>query len=67
MRLKKIKVMIAAAYVVIVVVAGLAWGLTSTSGWTALTALALLPPAAMLWLWNDPAETLSESIQQARR
>lgn len=67
MRLKKIKVMIAAAYVVIVVGAGLAWGLTSTSGWAALTALALLPPAAMLWLWNDPVQTLSESIQQARR
>ena len=67
MRLKNIKVTIAAAYVVIVVVAGLAWGLTSTSGWIALAALAFLPPAAMLWLWNDPVETLSESIQQARR
>jgi hypothetical protein len=67
MRLKNIKVMIAAAYVVIVMAAGLAWGLTSTSGWTALTALAVLPAAAMLWLWNDPTQTLSESIQQARR
>jgi hypothetical protein len=67
MRLKNIKVMIAAAYVVTVVGAGLVSGMTSPSGWTSLTALALLPAAAMLWVWNDPRQTISESIQQARR
>jgi hypothetical protein len=50
-----------------VVVAGLVSGVTSPSGWTVLTALALLPAGAMLTLWHDPAQTMSESIQQARR
>jgi len=63
MQRKNIKVMIAAAYVVMVVVAGLVGGLTSPSGWTALTALALLPAGAMLTLWHDP----TQAIQQARR
>jgi hypothetical protein len=68
MRLKNMKVIIAAAYVVMVVVAGLVSGVTSPSGWTVLTALALLPAGAMLTLWHDPAQqTMSESIQQARR
>ena len=67
MQLKNIKRTIAAAYVVVVMVAGIASGLTSPSGWTAVTALALLPAAALLQLWRDPSQTLSESIQRARR
>jgi len=27
----------------------------------------LLPPLAILLLWNEPAETMSESINDARR
>lgn len=67
MQLKSIKVLIAVAYVLMVVVGGLVTGLRSPTGWTALTALALLPAAAMLWLWNDPSPTMSENIQRARR
>ena len=67
MHLKNIKVTMAAAYVVMIVVAGLVSGLTSPSGWTALTALALLPAGAMLTMWHDPTPTMSEAIQQARR
>jgi len=67
MQLKNIKGTIAAAYVVTVVLAGVVGGLKSPTGWTALTALALLPAGAMLTLWRAPTQTLSESIQQARR
>ena len=67
MQLKNIKVTIAVTYVVTVALAGVAGGLRSPSGWTALTALALLPAGALLTLWRDPTQTLSESIRQARR
>jgi hypothetical protein len=32
-----------------------------------LTAIALLPSGALLTLWTHPAQTLSETIQAARR
>lgn len=57
MTVKNIKVTIAAAYVVIVVAAALVGGVTSRSGWTAVIALALLPAAAMVKLWNDAPMT----------
>ena len=67
MQLKNIKRTIAAAYVAVVMVASIAIGVTSPSGWVAIVALALLPAAALLQLWRDPSQTLSESIQQSRR
>jgi hypothetical protein len=67
MQLKHIKLAIAVAYVVVVMVAGMAIGVRSPSGWTALIALAVLPAAALLQLWRDPSPSLSESIQRARR
>jgi len=32
-----------------------------------LAAFALLPPLAMVFLWNEPQETMSESIRGGRR
>jgi hypothetical protein len=49
----------------VVVVAALGY-LRSPSDVMMLLALALAPPAAMWFWWNDPAPTLSESIQAAR-
>lgn len=46
---------------------GLAVNVTSVAGWTALVGLALLPTVFMVHLWSDPAQSLSESIQEARR
>lgn len=34
--------------------------------WAAFVALAVLPPAALLFWWTDPAETMSETISAAR-
>jgi len=47
--------------VVIAIVADLSW-----TGVIALATFGLLPPLAML-LWTDPAQTISQSIHEARR
>jgi hypothetical protein len=39
----------------------------STMGTILLGFLGLLPPLVMLMVWNDPAQTMSESIDEARR
>jgi hypothetical protein len=33
----------------------------------ALAGFGLLPPLALLLLWNEPAQTMSESINEGRR
>ena len=48
--------------VVIATVADLSW-----TGGIALASFGLLPPLGILLLWNDPAQTISESIREARR
>ena len=48
-------------------VIGILAGVTSTGGLVALAALGLLPPLALMLLWNDPPETMSESIRGGRR
>jgi hypothetical protein len=69
MTLTNVKLGLAAAYVLAVGVVAVASGVTSGSGLVAFGALALLPPAALVALWNDPPQTLSETIQNqtARR
>jgi len=67
MQLQNVKVAVALAYVLVIVAAGIVTRTTSPAAWTALTAFALLPAAAMLTLWNHPSPTLSESISAARR
>jgi hypothetical protein len=41
--------------------------ITSAGGRVALVAFGLLPPLAMLLMWNEPSQTLSESINEQRR
>ena len=41
--------------------------MASVSGWIVLASLALLPHLVMLRLWNDPPQTMSESINEGRR
>lgn len=48
--------------IVIAIVADLSW-----SGVIALASFGLLPPLGMLLLWNEPAQTISESIHEARQ
>jgi hypothetical protein len=67
MQLHHIKTMLAAGWVVSVVVASLALGITSSGGLVALAVFGLLPPLAMWRLWNHPRQTMSESIREGRR
>jgi len=54
-------------WILAAVVVGLVAGVSSTGGLVALTALGLLPPLALMLLWNEPSETMSESIRGGRR
>jgi hypothetical protein len=67
MQLQSIKVTFSALWVLSAVTVGIALGVASAGGLVALVALGLLPPLGMLLLWNDPPQTLSESINKARR
>jgi len=69
MNLNKVKLTVVAAYVIGVAGVAVASGVTSPAGLIVFAALALLPAGALLALWNDPAQTLSETIQNqtARR
>jgi hypothetical protein len=67
MRLKQIKWVFGSVWVLVALVVGVATGVRSTGGLVALAALGLLPPLALMLLWNDPPETMSESIRDGRR
>jgi hypothetical protein len=67
MELQKVKWTVSAAWVLVVFVVGLVAGVKSSGGLVALTALGLLPPLALLLMWNEPPQTMSESIRQGRR
>jgi len=67
MRLNVIKAAVTAVWVVALCAAGIALNVGSLSGWTVIAALAILPPLVMMWRWHEPAATMSEIIQEARR
>ena len=67
MQLVSIKPIIAMLWVSAVFVIGLVGNVDSFATWTLLTAVALVPPLVMMWWWNDPRQTMSESIQKALR
>ena len=68
MTLQRIKMTLSAAWVLAALALAIAIG--ADMSWvkmTALAAIALVPPLAILLLWNDPPQTMSESIHEARR
>lgn len=48
-------------------VVGYLTGTTSPAAWTALGVLSLTLPIVMMKLWRVPAQSMSESIREARR
>ena len=68
MNLQQIKMSVSALWVVIatVIAIALAVDLSWTNG-LMLAGFGLIPPLAILLLWNEPAPTMSESINDARR
>ncbi len=68
MTLQRIKMSVSVAWVLIatVLAIALAVDMSVTKG-LMLAGFGLLPPLAILLLWNEPAQTMSESIHDARR
>ena len=67
MQLQSSKTTLASAWVLVVILVGLAMGVESTTGLIALLTVGLLPPLGLLLFWNDPVPTLSESIAKVLR
>ncbi len=65
-QLGNMKMLAASGWALIVLVAAVTVGVSGV-GTVAAAAFGLLPPLALLLLWNEPPQTLSESINQARR
>ena len=66
MQLQNIKMTISGAWVLAALVIAIVVQ-PPMMGVILLGSLALIPPLLMLLLWNHPAQTLSESIDEARR
>ena len=67
MTLAYVKEGVSAVWVLTLFMVGLAVGITSVSGWMTLAAVALISLVILHWLWRAPEQTLSESINKARR
>jgi hypothetical protein len=67
MQLTTLKAVLATIWVSAVVIGGVAGDPNSRSRWAVLAGFAVFPPMVMLWRLNAPGETMSESIQEARR
>jgi hypothetical protein len=67
MRLKQTKLAFVAVWLLVMCAAAFVLDVTSVAQWTLLTAVAVLPLIGLLRLWNDPGQTLSDSIHEARR
>jgi Flp pilus assembly protein TadB len=67
MQLVSIKAVFAMLWVSAVSIAGLAGNVNSVWSWTVLAGAAVLPPLVMMRRWNDPRQSMSQSIQEALR
>ena len=66
MTLPNIKMFVAVAWVAITLVVTIAAGVTGPL-LLMIAAVAVLPPLALLLWWNDPAQTMTEAIDEVRR
>ena len=67
MQLMSLKASLAILWVSAALIAGIGGNVDSGASWTVLAGLAIMPPIVMMWRWNAPPQTMSESIQEARR
>jgi uncharacterized membrane protein YedE/YeeE len=61
-----IKAVMATLWVLAVTIAGIAGNVNSFLLWTVLAAVAILPTVVMRW-WNEPRQSMSQSIREALR
>jgi len=67
MQLETLKTVLATVWISAVLIGGLTANLNSLSNWAVLASAAVFPPIVMMWRWNAPGETISQSIHAARR
>ena len=67
MQLERIKWAFGGAWILAAVVLGLTVRDLAWQIWAGFIALASLPPLALVLWWTDPAQTMSETIHEARR
>jgi hypothetical protein len=67
MQLLSIKPIIAMLWVSATFIIGIVGDVDSFSSWAVLTGVAVVPPLVMMWRWNDPRQTMSESIREVLR
>ena len=67
MQTDHVKAAVVVAWLLAVGALGYLSGTTSFAGWTVVAALALVPPAVMVRLWNVPSPSMSESIRDVLR
>ena len=67
MQLTHLKLSLSFFWVMVVFLAGIATGVSTVPGWAVLVGLALTPVLVTYHLWNPPRQTMSQSIQDARR
>jgi hypothetical protein len=66
MTLQRIKMAVSAVWVLIATLIAIVVDMSWTRG-LLVASLGLLPPLALMLLWNEPSRSMSESINDARR
>jgi len=66
MTLQRIKMTVSAVWVLIATLIAVVVDMSWTRG-LLVASLGLLPPLALMLLWNEPSRSMSESINDARR
>ena len=61
------KTLLLLAWSIAVVLVAIAIGTTSVRNWLVVTSIAIVPPLVVRRFWHAPEQTISESIDEARR
>jgi hypothetical protein len=64
---ENIKPLLFVAWVIVVCLAAIVIGITSVPNWIVVAGLAIVPPLVVRNFWHTPEQTISESIDEARR
>ena len=64
---EKTKTLLFVAWSIAVVLAAIALGITSVPNWVVVACVAVVPPLVVRRFWRAPEQTISESINEARR
>jgi hypothetical protein len=64
---EKTKTLLFVAWPIAILLAAVAIGIRSVPNWVAVAGVAVVPPLVVRRFWRAPEQTISESINEARR